>query len=955
MITISRSMLAVVIGLLLCPPAISARAQSSKESAKPGPSAAQELAAASTRTFPRDVELSLESVAAAGVPRSYQVVSVPIPDGLANSGSIEVVIVARGNFTILGPRTRSLNPGSVAKSRLGVTIGIPAGAVAGRLLAAEVRFYASGSPILVVPVEIDVIRVRSIVLRPGAGPINAQAGNDVILPFEIGNTGNAVETINDDLALPTGWATREVHRSSLVIAPGETVKRRVRLKVPALSATGSSFIQVSLRSGRETLASETMTVEVFNASSVGRGSGPLITSAIAHATDENGHPNRLLNLTATGALFDSVRVDARLSEGSALGAAASNAFAHLGSYQSSASVTLTAPSGQLSMGNTGASFSELTGLYPYGHGALVHLQHPRWTVLSLAALSMNRVDSRVRKPLIGLRAERQFGLAQLSTSFSHLADAGPSPRLLDAVGVGAAVPTILGSTFRTEIAERRFQGGSGFGWSTELVRLRPESNEQIRVTHAPGGSDAFARAAKEVVANLSERLSSRASISASAWRTNDATSVFAGLKSNGFSVKPQYSVFGGTTIALEGRSYLFDATSRQTAPGGGNGGTFGSREQQLGVCLSSYLRQYYLNTSAYLGNVRRTVAPTGQSVVSDRSPRNYWTTNAGWSGVGGVLEVRMRVEQTRDRGGFVNQQSLFGIRGEQVVLPWMGGIRGEGELQRVDGFGDETSAIMRAGLAIPLMNGFALRIDTERNSIFRSVSGRVPWVFGFRLEHALTVPMLRPPGTSGVVYQDLNGNQHRDAGEPGVAGAIVRRGAETAVADANGYYRVGGDSRQTITVEEASLPDGWSASGAGRGDLSVSLSTSAEIELVVAPRSGISAVQVDLSKAHVIARDRGGREWAALMTGPTTATFQSLPVGTYTLEFDLSELTEPLVPRSPIPVLIVTGKDSKSITITLDPRPIRMWTPPGSKGGSAQKNNTSPTEKSSGAEGRETR
>jgi hypothetical protein len=418
--------------------------------------------------------------------------------------------------------------------------------------------------------------------------------------------------------------------------------------------------------------------------------------------------------------------------------------------------------------------------------------------------------------------------------------------------------------------------------------------------------------------------------------------VFTGLKSNGFSVRPQYAIIGGTTIALEGRSYLFDATSRQAAPG--SGGAFGSREQQLGISASSYLRQYYLNSSAYLGNVTRTVSPTGQSMVTDRSPRNYWTSNAGWSGAGGLVEVQMRIEQSRDRGGFVNQQSLFGVRGEQVVLPWLGGIRGEGELQRVNGFGGETSAIMRAGLAIPLMNGFALKIDTERNSIFHSVSGRVPWTFGMRLEHAITVPMLRTPGTSGFVYEDLNGNQRRDAGEPGVAGAIVRRGSETAVADATGKYRVAGDSRQPVAIDEASLPDGWSASGAGRGDLGVQLSTSAEIELVVAPRSGISAVLVDLNKAHVIARDSAGREWAALMTGPTTATFQSLPVGTYTLEFDLSELTEPLVPRAPVPLLIVTGKDSKSITITLDPRPIRMWTPPGTTGGGGQKNNTTSNE-----------
>jgi hypothetical protein len=201
----------------------------------------------------------------------------------------------------------------------------------------------------------------------------------------------------------------------------------------------------------------------------------------------------------------------------------------------------------------------------------------------------------------------------------------------------------------------------------------------------------------------------------------------------------------------------------------------------------------------------------------------------------------------------------------------------------------------------------------------------VPWILGIRFEHSLVVPMLRTPGSAGYVYEDLNGNQRRDDGEPGVAGAVVRRGSESATADANGKYRLGGDNRVPITIDEASLPDGWSPIGAARGDLGVTLSTSAEVELLVAPRSGIAPVQVDLSKARVIARDSAGREWIAAMTGPTTATFQSLPVGTYKLDFDLSDLSEPLVPRAPIPPLLIAGKESRSITITLDPRPIRMW------------------------------
>jgi hypothetical protein len=890
-----------------------------------------------------DVEITLPSVSASGAPRSYQVVSIPVPDAFAQVMKLEVEVVPRGEFVVLGPRTRSL--AAASRRRVGVTIGIPASALAGRLLAAEARFSSPASPTLIVPIEIDVNLVRQILLRPGSGSINAQAGSDAVVPFEIVNSGNANETVTTELTLPSGWSSRDQHPGVVVIQPGETIKRRVRLKIPPLSSTGSSFVQIDLREGKELLGSETMTIEVFNSGSIGRQAGPLVTSGVSRTADENGNANSLFTLSAVGALYDSVRIDARMSEGSAVGGAASNAFARLGSFQSSASVMLSAPSGQLSLGNTGTSFSDLTGLYPYGQGALLHLKNARWGFTGLGALSMRAAGSTERKPLAGLRGEHNFGDVQLSTSISHLADGGLSPRRLDALGVGAAVPSIFGSTLRAEIAERRFQDGSGFGWSTGLLRANSESNEEFRITHAPGGSDAFARATNELVANFSERLAPRLTVAASSWRTTDVTSVFSGLKASGFSLRPQYAIKEATTVALEMRSYLFDATSRPS--GSNSGGGFGTGEQQIGISFSTYVRQYYLNSSAYLGNVTRTVSVVGQNTVPDREPRNYWTTNAGWSGAGGVLEVQTRIEQTRDRTGFVNQQSMIGVRGDQVVLPWLGGIRAEGELQRVNGSGGQSSAIMRGGVAVPLLNGFALKVDAEHNSIFRSVGGRVPWIFGMRLEHALTLPMLRTPGMAGYVYEDLNGNQRRDPGEPGVPGAIVRRGSETAVADASGKYRVGGDARLAVVIDEASLPDGWSPIGASRGDLGVSLSTSAEVELVVAPRSGISAVQVDLSKAHVIARDSAGREWAAKMTGPSTATFESLPVGTYSLEFDLSELTEPLVPRGPVPPLVVTGRDSKLITITLDPRPIRMWNGSSPRGNVPPKNDAPTSNQSS--------
>ena len=114
--------------------------------------------------------------------------------------------------------------------------------------------------------------------------------------------------------------------------------------------------------------------------------------------------------------------------------------------------------------------------------------------------------------------------------------------------------------------------------------------------------------------------------------------MFSGLSRNGLSLRPQYALLPSTTVAIEARSYVFDATSRPTATT--RGGGFGNREQQLGISLSTYLHQYYLNSSAYPRQCDADGAPAGQSVLSDRTPRNYWTTNAGWSGVGGVVELQ---------------------------------------------------------------------------------------------------------------------------------------------------------------------------------------------------------------------------------------------------------------------------------------------------------------------------
>jgi hypothetical protein len=67
------------------------------------------------------------------------VVAVPIPDALAQSVEVGVSITPRGEFTLLGAPARIMTP-QAGHRIIAITIGIPANALAGRTLAAEVRF-----------------------------------------------------------------------------------------------------------------------------------------------------------------------------------------------------------------------------------------------------------------------------------------------------------------------------------------------------------------------------------------------------------------------------------------------------------------------------------------------------------------------------------------------------------------------------------------------------------------------------------------------------------------------------------------------------------------------------------------------------------------------------------------------------------------------------------------------
>ena len=70
-----------------------------------------------------------------------------------------------------------------------------------------------------------------------------------------------------------------------------------------------------------------------------------------------------------------------------------------------------------------------------------------------------------------------------------------------------------------------------------------------------------------------------------------------------------------------------------------------------------------------------------------------------------------------------------------------------------------------------------------------------------------------PTLATGIVFEDLDGNRQRDAGEPGIAGVMVSNGVQVTVTDAQGGWTLPASQDETIFVI---APGGWASPVSGQ-------------------------------------------------------------------------------------------------------------------------------------------
>jgi hypothetical protein len=224
-----------------------------------------------------------------------------------------------------------------------------------------------------------------------------------------------------------------------------------------------------------------------------------------------------------------------------------------------------------------------------------------------------------------------------------------------------------------------------------------------------------------------------------------------------------------------------------------------------------------------------------------------------------------------------------------------------------------------------LPGGLRLLAGAQRDALIMASTTRPGTIFSLRVERASVAPgFSHLAQRTGVVFLDLNDNGERDRGEPGLAGVVVRAGAQRATSDRSGRYMLPTDDA-TPAIDVRSLADGQRAGEQARRvgrDLPVRVTTRLEVSVRREQPFGRAATAT--GSIIVRARDAAGREWSVVADAAGRAQFDALPSGLYSVSAESDNANAPL--RIEPASVRIDARDAAVLRVELVSRgrPIRM-------------------------------
>ena len=873
---------------------------------------------------PGDLALIKPAVVARALPRSFQVVEIVVPAEVSLSQPVPYTIDPAGSTPLLGRRSGLLAPGVIdpvhPRSVL-VTFSVPKHAPAGLIEVARVRFLPAGGTPVEVPVNVIVEPTQQVQLTVGEALRGVRPGERFTLTYRVTNLGNTPEQIEVKAVLPAGWSLVTSGPATRLGING-MIEQQMTIGVPFNSGTGSSSVRLIAYAGGAPVATADALVDVVLTQDR-RSSGPVVSTAMSYGWDPAGQLASGYTVGIAGQITDSLQITARMSNTPQASTGAGYALSQVGFYQTPPMLELTAPHWRLGLGLTGSQFSQLTGVGAYGDGISADVSHHAWHASMLLARPGygTMPDSGL---FAGGRVEMTTGSMVLSGTAIHLDDQqGATSRSLDALAVGASSAHIWEGTLAGELAERWTAMGASPGWSMAYERRVQSDNLSVRVLHAPGGSTAFAQAADQIFASGGHALSRHLSLNGSFSTSSDNAGVgFGDLHTSNWSAGPQLQLTNSLGFSLSARRSSFSASGATGAFNTGETGADAAATFRKG-------RIYVTSFGTVVQATNETSLPTGGR-LAEMGLRSTLNTTVGINTNRGVFEFSSLLAQNGRGSGQLPQQMDLSIRAERVPIIARRSMQVyvDAALRRTytPGF-TPARTFESVGVNAMLPLGFSIGLSAQRNPFLLAGTTAGGWLYGLKFGRGTSLPRLGSgTETRGIVYKDLNGNGVLDPGEPGIGGAVLRRGNESVVSEANGTYRFPGVMADSVRLDPTSLRVGLIAGTArqvgDRGEIAVIAVSPVEVELV---RSADNMVQADssgLSAIVVLARDESGKVWVARRSSSSIAVFDALPVGRYTVELDLADLQEKLEART-LPAFTVTGvQPVQRVRMVLHARPV---------------------------------
>lgn len=861
-------------------------------------------------------------VVANAEPRSFRIVSVAIPAELGTVDHVQYAVTVTGSATILGPREGSIVAGS-ASSGLVLTVGVPAAALGGRTRVAVVRFVAAGGRAAVrVPIELEVAGVSRIEITPKRPMRGAQRGDRVDVSFSIRNTGNIRDTIELTVDAPGSWSTRFTEPPRVVLEPGESIERTIIVNVPTnadLGDFGIALVAVARAGGSG--ARGTTTIEVTDGLRPGFQTGPLVTAGVGSASSSGNDARTVESIALQGPVSDALTVAGRITTPLPSDPVASRALTMLGYSPRSSFLSLTATNWSATLGNTGATLSALGGQSVFGRGGSTRLGAGAGNLRLLAATpNVGGAASWDQGSLIAASGDARIGTSTVTAFLAHLRDSSYTVRALDVAGVGVDLRPWADGTVSGQLAARSYRGGSGLGAAGAVQGPIADGQLDLQLTHAPGGTDAFALASDALTAAMA-RSFGRLRAEASYWATRDQAAASDDLSSSGWSFSPTYPILPSLSIGsyVQGSSF---------ASGVGDG-HFVSNQRDLGARGVLLTAGFELSADSRLSTIARAIDGASQ-VVNDDSRRVTNRLRLDHAGARGEFGIGGSLETSVVGAASMAPQTTVDAHIERLQLvPMLPHLTLSGSAQRLR-FGDATLTTSRLEADLDLQRSTRIALGIERGTA-RDEAGVLRTVLTLKVERAARLPALGRRSASGVVFEDRNGNGVRDPGEPGVSGIVVRRGSRSAVTDGDGVFRLDEAATGRTEIDARSLPSGWLATArsiASTSDdhaLGVIPTAALDVDVKLAGAADGSASPVRVGRASLALRDTAGRVWVARTDAASHATFDALPVGRYTLAAELDESSEPLVVDATSPIEITGAARRQHLTVTVRTRPLRMF------------------------------